>query len=77
MIDDYSLLDPSVTGFAAEQPGPGLIRLKIHDVKSHWEPWCAHGDKIYPHLRAADGSVVCDVPHAAVSGLIKAGYVLL
>jgi hypothetical protein len=77
MSQDYGVLDPSVVDFAGEQPGPGLVRLKVHDVKTHWEPWCAHGDKIYPHLRAADGGVVCDVPLEAVRGLLKAGYALL
>jgi hypothetical protein len=76
MIDN-SDLGPEVIGRAPASPPAGLIRLKIHDPKSHWEPWMAYDNRIFPHMRAPDGSVCCDVPPEAVRGLLKSGYVIV
>jgi hypothetical protein len=77
MTLDYSLLGPEVQGFAPDAPPAGHVRLRVHNPREHWESAAACGDKIYPHLRSADGGIVCDVPREAVRGLLKAGYAIV
>jgi hypothetical protein len=74
-MQDFSQLGPEVTGFAPATPAPGFVRLKVHDVRTHWEPWLWAG-QLCEHVRAADGSVVVDVPAAHVGAVLKAGYAI-
>jgi hypothetical protein len=76
MIDN-SDLGPEVLARAPETVPVGHVRMRVVSPAQHWESWAAHGDRIIPHLRAPDGSVVVDAPREATAGLAKAGYAIV
>jgi hypothetical protein len=75
MSDDLSQLDPTVARFAPASPPSGFTRLRVVNVRQHWEPSVAFGDQRYDHCRCrVTGHAVVDVPVAAVAGLLRSGY---